>query len=159
MPLLTFTGLPVPSRRKQQAGLLTERGRNLDHVEYLARGPQVLGAMDVGEHRQLELALDPGEGLEALVEAGALEGGLARRSSVSYEDLKMSPEPSFSDSLLQALGGRRHHALVLDHARARDPGQGPAPADVHAALRVVADLHFPHGRITLRGAVPARPPS
>ena len=110
-------------RGDDELRLHAEVCRDLDDVDDLGRRRRLIRVVDVGEDRQLELALHLLEQLEALLEARALVE--VERATVVLRERRLEDhrDAEVRRDLLRALRGAHHQRLGLDNAGPGDQEQ------------------------------------
>jgi hypothetical protein len=94
LPLLDVDRLAAARNRMDEIGLAAQERRRLQHVDDRCHFGNVLGFVDVGQHRDADLRADVGEDSQALGHSRPRNDVPELRFALSYDDLKMKGMPS-----------------------------------------------------------------
>ena len=121
-PCLMFTTAPVFAAATTSSDCMQRYAGIWMHVDDFGRRRRLIRVVDVGEDRQLELALHLLEQLEPFVEARSLVE--VERAAVVLRERRLEDhrDAEVRRDLLQALRRAHHQRLRLDDARARRSG-------------------------------------
>ena len=128
--LLDVGGFAARADGLDQVGLAGEEGRGLEDVADLRGGADLLGIMNVGEQRQAGLCTDLLQDAQAVVEAGAAEGGVGAAVRLVERALEDDQQAEPVGDRAEAFGDAEHQRFGFDHAGARDHEQRLVEADL-----------------------------
>ena len=151
LPLLQVDRAAGLRRRRDQVGLARKQRRNLQHVDHLGRRRRLRRLMDVGQHRQPGLALDPLEHRASPPRRpGPRNEPWLVRLALSNDDLKTIGTPLAREIAASRSAWRRHDsALSITHGPAISTRRGPPKTTPPASTWRHAhetDLQLPHLR-------------
>ena len=115
-----------------EIGLPAQEGGCLQHVDHRGHRGDLGFAVHVGQHRQVQLALDLGQDLQPSVHAGAAEGGAAAAVGFVVAALEDEGDAQRAGDLLEPAGDVDLQLQRLDHAGPGDQEEGTVEADLEA---------------------------
>ena len=110
--------------------MAAQKSRRLQHVDHRCHPGNLVFGVNVGEHWQAQFALDLGQNLQPLVNAGATKGAAAGAVGLVKAAFENERDAQALRDVLQGAGSVHLQLLGFDHARPGNQKKGLMQANL-----------------------------